>query len=288
MNIIEGKQLASAIRTQVKTEIAQSGFTPGLAVILVGDDPPSHTYVALKQEAAAEVGVVFERHVFPARTNQRLLKSLVEELNARADVHAILIQLPLPPHLDTNALIRAMAPEKDVDGFHPVNLQRIQEGHPRHLPVVARATLALLQTTRQPLKGKRAVLAVKNDIFSIPLTFTLSREGCAVETVKPNDPFFIQKTKSADLVVTAVGKPRYLTADYVKPGVIIIDIGTTVLPDGSTIGDADPSSLDAMQGFRSAVPGGIGPLTVAYLMQATLELIKTSATAISLPHILPK
>ncbi len=281
MNIIEGKTLAAAVRAQVKAEIAQTGLTPGLAVILVGDDPPSHTYVALKQEAAAEVGVVFERHLFPTHTDQDEIMHLIGELNARKDVHAILIQLPLPPHLDTNMLIRAMAPEKDVDGFHPVNLQRIQEGHPRHLPVVARATLTLLQATRQPLKGKRAVLAVKSDIFSIPLTFVLSREGCMVVTVKPDDPLFIQKTKSADFVITAVGKPRYLTADYVKPGVIIIDIGTTVLSDGSAIGDADPSSLDAMQGFRSAVPGGIGPLTVAYLMQATLELAKLSSSSLS-------
>ncbi|MFA4872793.1 MAG: bifunctional 5,10-methylenetetrahydrofolate dehydrogenase/5,10-methenyltetrahydrofolate cyclohydrolase [Patescibacteria group bacterium] len=283
MHILEGKTLAAAVRAQVKAEIAQSRLTPGLAVILVGDDPPSHTYVALKQEAAAEVGIQFERHFLPARTAQNEIIHLIGELNAREDAHAILIQLPLPPHLDTNALIRAMAPEKDVDGFHPVNLQRIREGRPRHLPVVARATLALLQATRQPLREKRAMLAVKSDIFSIPLTFVLSREGCVVETVKPDDPFFIQKTKSADIVVTAVGKARYLTADYVKQNVIIIDIGTTVLPDGGTIGDADPSSLDAMQGFRSAVPGGIGPLTVAYLMQATLELAKTSTTPIPSP-----
>ncbi|MEW6610240.1 MAG: bifunctional 5,10-methylenetetrahydrofolate dehydrogenase/5,10-methenyltetrahydrofolate cyclohydrolase [Patescibacteria group bacterium] len=274
MDLIEGKTLAAEIRVQVKKEITQTGLTPGLAVILVGDDPPSHTYVELKKEAAEEVGIRFTCHFFPVHANQDEIMILIHELNARMDIHAILIQLPLPPHLDPNELIRAISSLKDADGFHPTNMQLLQKGAPRHLPVVARAALALLKATHQSLQGKHAVLAVKSDIFSLSLSFMLSREGCKAETVKLDDPHFKQKTTSADIIITAIGNAHYLTADYVKPGATIIDIGTTVLPGGGTKGDADPVSLSAIPGFRSVVPGGIGPLTVAYLMQTTLELAK--------------
>ncbi|HTK59994.1 MAG TPA: bifunctional 5,10-methylenetetrahydrofolate dehydrogenase/5,10-methenyltetrahydrofolate cyclohydrolase [Candidatus Baltobacteraceae bacterium] len=256
---IDGRAIAAGIRTAVASRIAALGFRPGLGVVLVGDDPASHLYVALKEKACLDAGVYFERRDFPADASQDAVIEAVRAFDAREDIDAVLVQLPLPPHMDADAVVSAIDAAKDVDGFHPENLMAYLEGR-GSAPGLIEAISILLDAGGAPPEGMSCVLA-KSAVFSAPLETMLSRRG-----LPPTDD-----CRDADVVVTALGKPGSLAADAVKPGAVVIDVGTTRI-EGKTVGDADAASLEGVASALTPVPGGVGPMTVAMLLKKTLEL----------------
>ncbi len=259
--LIDGRAIAADLRAAVAAEIARLDFRPGLGVILVGNDPASHLYVALKEKACAEAGLLFVRHDFPAEAKQAEVIDAIERFNEREDIDAILVQLPLPPSFDTDAVVSAMRPEKDVDGFHSENLLSYLEGG-GPTPGLVEAISLLLDVGGAPEHGLACVLA-NSAVFSAPVETMLSRRG-----LESTDD-----AKAADVLVTARGIPKSVTAETIKPGAIVIDVGTTRL-DGKTVGDADAESLQGIAGALTPVPGGVGPMTVAMLLKKTLELAK--------------
>lgn len=258
---IDGRALAARIRAAVASKITELGIRPGLGVVLVGNDSASRLYVALKEKACAEAGILFERFLFPKDAPQEEVLTAIRRLNEDDAIDAILIQLPLPPQLDTDALIAAIDPRKDVDGFHPDNLRACLEGA-GPMPGLVEAISLLLDDAGAPRHGLACVKA-NSAIFSMPVEVMLERRGLSST----------EDCTAADVVVTALGKPKSLTAEQVKPGAIVIDVGTTRL-DGKTVGDADGDGLEGLAGALTPVPGGVGPMTVALLIKKTLELAR--------------
>lgn len=273
MNLIDGKTLAREIREQVKREIIELGLHPKLGVLLVGDDPSSHIYVNLKEKAAQEVGIETDIRRLPADTPDEELKKIIEDWNADAAVNAILIQIPLPAGHDTDALIAAIDPQKDVDGFHPQNLAAINSGQGEIFPPVHKSILHLIGATPVDLRNAKTLIISNSDIFADPLTRLLSRAGSAVDCVRP-DAFENEEGKGADIIVIAVGRAGFLNREAIKSGACIIDVGTNRLPDGKVVGDVDAESVKDLPGWLSPVPGGVGPLTVALLLKNTVKLAK--------------
>ena len=258
---IDGRSLASLIRAKIAEEIARFGFRPGLGVVLVGDDPASHLYVALKEKACAEAGIFFERRDFPAEAAQDEVLSAIRHFNEDEAIDAILVQLPLPAQIDADAAVAAIDPRKDVDGFHPQNLRAYLEGS-GPMPGLVEAVSLLLDEAGALSHGLACVRA-NSAIFSMPVEVMLERRGLAPT----------EDCHAADVAVTALGKPKSLTADQIKPGAIVIDVGTTRL-EGKTVGDADAESLEGAASALTPVPGGVGPMTVALLIKRTLELAR--------------
>jgi len=261
--------LAAAVRGKVKERVAALPRVPGLAVLLVGDDPASHLYVALKEKACEEAGIRFERHAYPADADEAALVAKIEELNARADVDGILVQLPLPSQ-DADRVAGAIAPAKDVDGFHPENVRACAEGRPCLAPPVHLGVMKLLDATGVNVRGMRAEF-VGSALFAAPLVALLRERGVET-TVVPPDRFACAAARvlAADIVIAAAGAPGIITGDCLKPGAIVIDVGTTKV-NGKLLGDADRASVDPVAGWISPVPGGVGPLTVAYLLLNVLK-----------------
>lgn len=255
---IDGRAIAADIRLAIAAKIARLGLRPGLGVVLVGDDPASRLYVTLKEKACLEVGIFFERRDFPADAPQDAILEAVRAFNRRDDIDAILVQLPLPSQIDTDAVIAAIDPAKDVDGFHPENLKAYLEGSGA-APILVEAISLLLDAALAPAHGLACVLA-NSAVFSAPVETMLERRGLG----PTEDPM------AADVVVTALGKPGSLTGAMIKPGAIVIDVGTTPVR-GKTVGDADAASLDGVATAFTPVPGGVGPMTVAMLLKRTLE-----------------
>ena len=268
--ILSGTELANEMLALVKETIEQNHIHPRLAVVQIGDDPASDIYVARKLKVSESVGVNVEL-VKRAEASTDELIALVESLNGRSDVDAILIQLPLPEGIDTDAVIRTVAPEKDVDGFHPLNIGSYTTGQAVHTPVLIQAIEWLLGKTGVSLKGKRAIVIGKSDVFLKPLTFMLAHKGLQVSWVKPQD-IEASAVSEADVVIVAVGIPQIITADMVKPGAIVIDIGTNRLPNGKVVGDVNVADVETKAGFITPTPGGVGPVTIAALMWNTLRL----------------
>jgi len=296
--ILDGRAIVAAIRDKVKERIQKSGITPGLAVVLVGGNPASHTYVELKERACQDVGIHFEKYLFTETEPQERIITRIQELNARHDIHAILVQLPLPHGFDEDAVIRAMDHRKDVDGFHPANITAVLAGGGHHpLPVLIKAIMRLIEETHAPLAEKQAVILGNSDVFMKPLGAVLTRAGMVVEWMvpsvipapgslsgagpEPESKNFTGSriaetasgmTKNADVLVVAIGKPWTITPDLVKPGAIVIDIGMTRNQEtGQLQGDAHPDVAN-IAGFLTPVPGGVGPVTVAMLLLNTATL----------------
>ncbi len=267
---LSGTATADEMLALVKQTIDESGLHPCLAVLQVGEDPASDIYVARKLKVSESVGIDVELHKFAVTTTEELI-ARVEELNGRADVDAILIQLPLPEGIDTDAVIRTVSPAKDVDGFHPLNIGSYTTGQTVHTPVLIQAIEWLLGKTGASLKGKKAVVVGKSDVFLQPLTYMLSLKGLLVSWVKPQD-LPSGETANADVLIVAIGSPCAITADMVKPGAIVIDIGTNRLPDGKVVGDVDYAAAENIASFITPTPGGVGPVTIAALMWNTLRL----------------
>lgn len=273
MQLINGTQLASTIQAEVAAEVSQLSSTPTLAVILVGTDAASDTYVTLKEKAAKSAGIQTHVHRFDAACTDEQLLTLIHELNENPKINSILIQLPLPPNHDTDVLIAAMHPSKDVDGFHPENVRALLASEATILSPVHEGILRLIAATGIDARQKRVALIAKSDIFVIPLTYILKRAGFFVDRMAPQE-LDERALNIADVVIIAAGIPYMLNASMVKDAAIIIDVGITRLPDGRVVGDADAESFQQKNGWLTPVPGGVGPMTVALLLKNVVTLAK--------------
>lgn len=261
VQIIDGRSLAQTIREKVKTRVASLPQAPLLAIILVGEDPASKTYVGLKHRACEEAGILFEQYSYPAETDENVLLRKIDELNKRDDVTGILVQLPLPTQ-DADRVVGAILPEKDVDGFHPENVRRLAAGTPGLVPPVHLGIMKLIEATGVEIREKNAVI-ISSALFAEPLVLLMRERGLFTQVVGPNTTIPV-----ADILVTAVGRPGLIRE--VKPGSIIIDVGTTKV-EGKIVGDVDRAAVENIAGWLSPVPGGSGPMTVAYLLLNVLR-----------------
>ena len=271
---IDGKALAAKVKAQVAEKAAKLPRQPGLAVVLVGEDPASQVYVRGKEADCGECGIRSFPYRLPMETTQRELLDLIEKLNRDPAVDGILVQLPLPAHLDEQAAIRAIDPRKDVDGFHPVNAGLLLEGQDAPLtPCTPTGCIELLRRANVPMDGARAVVLGRSNIVGKPMALMLLRENCTVTVCHSHTKNLAEITREADILVCAIGRARFVTADMVKPGAAVIDVGINRLPDGALCGDADESVAE-VAGYLTPVPGGVGPMTVACLMKNTIEAAK--------------
>ncbi len=280
--IIDGKQIAQDVRLEVKNKVSElksKGITPCLAVILVGENPASVSYVTGKQKALAEVGMLDRSMHLPESTTQEELLKIISELNNDSSVHGILVQLPLPKHIDEEKVLLAIDPQKDVDGFHPVNVGNLVIGKKAFLPCTPHGIIVLLQKMKIETNGKNAVVIGRSNIVGKPVSILLSRKeiNCTVTMCHTGTKNIADFTKNADIVIVASGHPNTLTAEMIKPGAVVIDVGVNRIPDSSKksgfrlVGDADFESVKEKASFITPVPGGVGPMTIAMLMQNTLE-----------------
>ncbi|MCX6714926.1 MAG: bifunctional 5,10-methylenetetrahydrofolate dehydrogenase/5,10-methenyltetrahydrofolate cyclohydrolase [Candidatus Uhrbacteria bacterium] len=270
MTILDGKALAQTIRTKIKDRITALASKPGLAILLVGEDPASHIYVNLKQKACEEVGIHFEKHLYAQDVSEEELISKIQELNSNPDIHGILVQIPLP-NQNADHVIEAIDPVKDVDGFHPRNLEALREGKPSLAPAVA---LGILKLIDKALDGKnRAGLhttIVSSDFFADPLQILLREQQISSDVVRPTNPSFQQKIAEADILIIALGRPNLIHGSMIKTGAILIDVGTTKV-HGRLVGDIERATVEPVAGALSPVPGGVGPMTVAMLLLNVLN-----------------
>lgn len=280
--IIDGKQIAADVRQDVAnkvSELKEKGIVPCLAVILVGENPASVSYVTGKQKALAEVGMVDRSVHLPENTSEDDLLKLIDELNKDNSVHGILVQLPLPKRINEDKVIMAIAPEKDVDGFHPVSVGNMMIGRPGFLPCTPHGIIVLLKKMGIETSGKHAVVIGRSNIVGKPVSILLARKdtNCTVTMCHTGTKNMAEITKQADILVVASGHPHTLTKDMVKPGAVIIDVGVNRIPDRSKksgfrlIGDCDFDDLVETASYITPVPGGVGPMTIAMLMYNTLE-----------------
>jgi len=269
---IDGKAAAQAIRDRIATEVAalseKTGRVPGLAVVLVGDDPASAVYVRSKARATEQAGMQGFEHRLPASTSQDELVALVDRLNADPAVDGILVQLPLPPQIDEQVVITRISPDKDVDGFHPVNAGRLAIGLHGFVPCTPLGCLRLLQAELGDLTGKDAVVIGRSNIVGKPMALLLLRESCTVTVAHSRTRDLPGVVRRADIVVAAVGRPNLVTGDWLKPGATVIDVGINRTEAG-LVGDVDFASASEVAGAITPVPGGVGPMTIAMLIRNT-------------------
>ena len=274
--IIDGKATAAQLRAEIAAETAalkEQGVTPGLAVILVGDDPASHTYVRNKQRACAEVGFYSEQINLPADTAAQTLLDTVAALNARPDIHGILCQLPLPAPLDEAAVIAAIDPAKDVDAFHCVNAGHILLGDYQFLPCTPAGVMELLRRSGVDVAGKECVVVGRSNIVGKPMALLLQANG-TVTVCHSRTRELAAVCRRADVLVVAIGKAKFITADMVKPGAVVIDVGMDRDENGKLCGDVDFVAVEPVAGAITPVPGGVGPMTIAMLLRNTLTAAK--------------
>lgn len=275
--IINGKQISEDIRKDLRAEVeqlAKQGFTPGLAVVLVGEDPASQVYVRNKEKACHELGYYSEVHRLPAETPQEDLLALVDKLNYQANIHGILVQLPLPKHIDEKAVIDAISPEKDVDGFHPMNVGNLMIGDDSLLPCTPAGVIELIKRTGVEIAGKHAVVIGRSNIVGKPVSLLLQRENATVTMCHSRTANMKELTRLADILVVAIGRANFVDASYVKPGAVVIDVGMNRLVNGKLAGDVDFENVKEISGPITPVPGGVGPMTITMLMQNTLIAAK--------------
>lgn len=272
MQLIDGRALARGIRRRVAERIQKEHLHPGLGVVLVGNDPASHLYVGLKERACNEAGIAFTKTILPDDTSFADVRNAIEGYNADPAIHAILVQLPLPRHLDPDDVIQCISPAKDVDGFHPDNVQTFIEGNAPLTPGLVRAIWALIQSTTQPLNGKTAAILSNSPVFAEPIIAHLGRNGIAASYVAPS-PQAASETSPADILIVALGNPQSITAEYVKDNAIVIDVGISKVRD-AWVGDVNQDSVKEKAGWLTPVPGGVGPMTVAMLLENVVELAK--------------
>lgn len=285
MQIIDGKTIALKIRQELKEKISASGAKPGLAAILIGADPASHLYVSLKEKACVELGIHFEKYLFFAAEPEEKIINQIKILNQRPDIHGILVQLPLPSQYNENKIIQTIDPNKDADGFHPTNLKLLEKGQPKIIPVTTKAIIKLIESTNIPLANKQAVILANSSIFASPIKKILEGKGVKTEIIiyNPDMPLHQYPIMStADIFITAVGRPKIVTGSVIKDGAVVVDVGTTRVnvgteeaPEWKTVGDVDFASTEAKNGFITPVPGGVGPVTVAMLLESIFELCLT-------------
>ena len=272
--IISGTQLASQIKSNVAQQIsqyvAQGKRAPGLAVILVGADPASQVYVGSKRKSCAEIGIVSKSYDLPETTTEQALLELIEELNQDAEVNGILVQLPLPKHIDSTKVIEQISPEKDVDGFHPYNVGRLCQRIPTLRACTPYGVMKLLETTGISFYGKHAVIVGASNIVGRPMALELLLAGCTVTVTHRFTEDLASHIRQADILVVAVGKPKFIKGEWIKEGAVVVDVGINRL-EGKLVGDVEFDMAAQRASYITPVPGGVGPMTVAMLMQNTLS-----------------
>jgi methylenetetrahydrofolate dehydrogenase (NADP+) / methenyltetrahydrofolate cyclohydrolase len=288
--IIDGKQIAADMRTDLKTEVAKlskKGITPGLGVILVGDDPASKSYVTAKERDCQEIGIYSDDNRLPAATSQKDLIALINRMNKDTKIHGILVQLPLPKHIDELEVLLAIDPAKDVDGFHPVNVGKMVTGHKAYLPCTPHGVIQLLIKSGVKIEGANVVIVGRSNIVGKPLANMLIQKnatGNATVTVcHTRTKNLADHTRRADIVVAAAGCPNTITADMIKDGAVVIDVGVNRIDDPSKktgcrlVGDVDFERVSQKASLITPVPGGVGPMTITMLLYNTVEAAKLAA-----------
>ena len=268
--LLDGKSLAAQVRAQVKEKVAalsQRGITPGLAVILAGDDPASRVYVRNKIRACEETGVRSQLFEYPAAVAEAELLSRVEALNRDRGVHAILVQLPLPRQVDAHRVLESVSPAKDVDGFHESNLGALLAGRPQVVPCTPAGVMRLLEHAKVPLSGRRAVVIGRSNIVGKPLALLLLQKDATVTLCHSKTADLENVARQADILVAAIGRAKLVGAAMVKPGACVVDVGVNRLADGSLAGDVDFDTVKNIAGWITPVPGGVGPMTIAMLLE---------------------
>ena len=282
--IIDGKAISAAVKKKVTADtaafVANTGITPHLAAVLVGDDPASQVYVRNKERACEACGLKSTLHRLPAETTQEQLVVLVEQLNNDAGVHGILVQLPLPKHLNSTPILDAILPSKDVDGFHPENVGLLLQGRPRFLPCTPHGVMKMLQHENIATAGKHAVVIGRSDIVGKPMAALLVQKGAdATVTICHSRTADIAAIcRQADILIAAVGIPEFVKSDMIKPGAVVIDVGINRVDD-KLVGDVDFAAASEIAAAITPVPGGVGPMTIAMLLQNTLEAARFSQKA---------
>ncbi len=272
--ILDGKAVSARLKDELKEEVAtlkQQGIQPGLAVIIVGDDPASRIYVNNKKKACEYIGIHSEEYALPAETTQEELLALVDKLNHKADIHGILCQLPLPKHLDEEAVIAAISPKKDVDAFHPVNVGKIMIGNFDFLPCTPAGVMELIAEAGIEIAGKECVVVGRSNIVGKPQAMLLLHQHGTVTICHSRTKNLAEVCRRADILVAAVGVPELIKGDMIKPGAVVIDVGMNRLPDKKLVGDVDFEAAKEVAGAITPVPGGVGPMTIATLMKNTVR-----------------
>lgn len=281
--IIDGKAIAQNSLLSLKSKLAalSNSRKPCLATVLVGEDPASQVYVRNKRRQAENVGMVSRHHQLPEQTSERELLELIQQLNQDEDVDGILVQLPLPSHMNARSVIEHIHPEKDVDGFHPENVGLLQTGHPRFAPCTPLGCMTLLRHYGIATKGQHAVVVGRSNIVGRPMAALLLNADATVTITHRYTEHLSEFTQQADILITAVGKPHLLSANDIKEGAVVLDVGINRLPDGSLVGDVDQAAVMGKASAISPVPGGVGPMTIAMLLHNTLKAFKARTPGVS-------
>ena len=278
---IDGKLISAQIRGEISEEckafVEQNGFAPGLAVIIVGENPASQVYVRNKKKACEEVGFYSEVHELPEATTQAELNALVDALNENEKIHGILVQLPLPRHLDETEVLLRIRPEKDVDAFHPYNVGKIMIGEPDFLPCTPAGVMALLERSNIDVAGKRCVVIGRSNIVGKPMAMLLLHANGTVTVCHSRTADLAAVCREADILVVAIGRADFVGADMVKPGAVVIDVGMNRRADGKLTGDVDFEAVEPIASAITPVPGGVGPMTITMLLQNTLTAARNAS-----------
>ena len=271
--IIDGKALSLKFLDDIEKRVKDAKEKPGLAIVIVGNNPASEIYVGLKEKKSKEIGFYVERYNLDENVSQDELLKIVDELNQNKKIHGFIVQLPLPKRIDENLIIDSILPHKDVDGFTPVNLGNLVNDNNLLLPATARACLELIKSTGQKIEGKNAVIVGRSNIVGKPTALLLLQENATVTVCHSKTKNLKEHTKNADILVVAAGKAKLIKKDMVKPGAIVIDVGINRTPTG-IVGDVDYDNVKEVAGYITPVPGGVGPMTIAMLLENTLKAME--------------
>ena len=277
--IINGKEISAKVRGDIAREVEvlkSKGITPGLAVVIVGEDPASKVYVRNKHRACEDTGIYSEVHELPESTTEAELLALVDKLNEDKNIHGILVQLPLPKHLNDKAVIERIDPKKDVDAFSEINVGKIMLGEYDFLPCTPAGVMELLKESRGDPSGKECVIVGRSNIVGKPLAMLMLHANATVTICHSRTHDLAEVTRRADILVAALGKPNFITGDMVKEGAVVIDVGINRLPDGKLPGDVDFASVEPKASYITPVPGGVGPMTITMLLKNTLKAAEIS------------
>jgi methylenetetrahydrofolate dehydrogenase (NADP+) / methenyltetrahydrofolate cyclohydrolase len=269
--VLDGKRIRDQILSELKPRVDKLRRPPGLAVVLVGHDPGSEIYVRGKIKASANLGIYSEKITPDDNISTGDLLGIVEGLNQRPEIDGILVQMPLPPQIDSRRVLLAVDPHKDVDGFHPLNVGNLVAGIPGPRPCTPAGILELLKRYQIPIAGRRAVVVGRSDIVGKPMAILLLHENATVTICHSKTSNLSEECRRADILVAAIGRSRLVTADFIQPGATVIDVGMNRLADGKVTGDVDPEAAQRIAGAYTPVPGGVGPLTIAMLMSNTVQ-----------------
>ena len=278
--IINGKQIAKDLRVAIADDAAdlkKNGVTPGLAVVLVGDDPASRVYVSMKEKACAECGIFSDEHKLPAETSEEQLLALIDELNNDERIDGILVQLPLPNHIDENKILETISPAKDADGFHPYNVGRLVTGKPLFKPCTPYGVMKMFEAEGVDLKGKDVVVVGRSNIVGKPIAMMCLAEHATVTLCHSRTQDLDAKVRAADIVIAAVGRPEMVKGDWIKDGAVVIDVGVNRVGDKKLVGDVDFEGASKHASAITPVPGGVGPMTITMLLYNTVESAKRRA-----------